>query len=406
MSLVKLLVCLTTVTTIATALPAPADKPTNALAPRAVCTPSAGGSSSTDDVPAINSALSTCGQGGTIVFPAGVTYYANSVLDLSACAGCDIQLEGLLKFSSSTSYWSGKTAMILLEKSSGAKIRSLTGSGVIDGNGQNAWDLFASDTSYERPTLLYITGGSDIEVTGLRQKNPPNVFVSVKGGAERISFSHLKLDATSKSDNPPKNTDGFDIGESTSVTLYDIDVSNDDDCVAFKPGANYVTIDQITCTGSHGISVGSLGKSNADSVKNVYASNVKMIDSTKAAGIKTYPSGDGHGLSTVSNVTFTGFTVQNCDYAFQVQSCYGEDAEYCETNPGNAQISDVVVNGFSGETSDKYDPTTANINCGASGSCGIAISDWTVKAPSGKNQVLCSNTPSNLGVTCTSGASG
>ncbi|OJD35449.1 endo-xylogalacturonan hydrolase a [Diplodia corticola] len=403
----KFLACLSTIAAIVAALPAPADdNPSNTLAPRAVCTPTAGGSSSTDDVPAIASALSTCGKGGTIVFPAGVTYYANSVLDLSACASCDIQLEGLLKFSSSTSYWSGRTAMILLEDASGVKVRSLTGGGVIDGNGQDAWDLFASDSSYARPTLLYITGGSDIDVSGLRQKNPPNVFVSVKGGAERVAFSSLKLDATSKSDNPPKNTDGFDIGESTGVTLYDIDVSNDDDCVAFKPGANYVTIDQITCTGSHGISVGSLGKSSDDTVKNVYASNVKMVDSTKAAGIKTYPSGGSHGLSTVSNVTFTGFTVQNCDYAFQVQSCYGEDADYCQTSPGNAQISGVVVKDFSGETSDKYDPTTANINCGAGGTCGITISDWTVKAPSGENQILCSNTPSALGVTCASGASG
>ncbi|GME38503.1 Endo-xylogalacturonan hydrolase [Neofusicoccum parvum] len=396
-----------TATAAAAALPGPQDNSPSAaaLAPRAVCTPTAGGSSSTDDVPAITSAVASC-AGGTIVLPAGVTYYANSVLDLSACAGCDIQIEGLLKFSSSTSYWGGKTAMILLKNAAGAKVRSVTGSGVIDGNGQNAWDLFASDSSYDRPTLLYVSGGRDIVVSGLRQKNPPNVFNSISGGAERVSFSGMRLDATSKSSNPPKNTDGFDIGASTTVTLYDIDISNDDDCVAFKPGANYATIDQITCTGSHGISVGSLGKTNDDTVTNVYASNVKMINSTKAAGIKTYPGGDSHGLSTVSNVTFTGFTVQNCDYAWQVQSCYGEDATYCSSNPGDAKISDVVVKGFSGTTSSKYDPTTANINCGADGDCGITISGWTVKAPSGKNQILCSNTPSNLGVTCTSGASG
>lgn len=307
------LLLLSALTATVTSLPADG-RPTKSLASRAVCTPPAGGSSTTDDVPAIQSAISSC-AGGTIVLPADTTYYANSVLDLSGCAGCDLQIEGLLKFSSSTDYWEGRTAMIYLKDAEGATIRSVSGAGVIDGNGQNAWDLFASDSDYARPTLLYIDGGRDIVVSGLRQKNPPNVFISVKGGTQRAAFSSLRLDATSKSDNEPKNTDGFDIGESTGVTLYDVDISNDDDCVAFKPGADYVTIDTITCTGSHGISVGSLGKENDDSVTNLYASNVKMIDSTKAAGIKTYPAGGSHGLSTVSNVTFTGFTVQNCDYA-------------------------------------------------------------------------------------------
>jgi galacturan 1,4-alpha-galacturonidase len=105
---------------------------------RAVCTPTAGGTSSTDDVPSILDALSSCGNGGTIVFPAGTTYYLNTVLDLGDCSGCDIQIEGLLKFASDTDYWNGKTAMINAKDVDGLKIRSLTGSGVIDGNGQNA----------------------------------------------------------------------------------------------------------------------------------------------------------------------------------------------------------------------------------------------------------------------------
>ncbi|GFF66479.1 probable endo-xylogalacturonan hydrolase A [Aspergillus lentulus] len=380
--------------------------PDAVIQPRAVCTPTAGGSSSIDDVPAIRKAISSCGNGGTIVFPAGSTYYLNSVLDLTGCSNCDIQVEGLLKFSDSTEYWGGKTAMININKINGLKLRSLTGSGVIDGNGQNAYDLFASNSSYKRPTLLYITGGSNIEVSGLRQKNPPNVFNSVKGDAMLVTFTNLRMDATSHSDNPPKNTDGFDVGASTDVTISSVNVSNDDDCVALKPGCNYVTVENVTCTGSHGISVGSLGKSSADTVQNAYLHRITMIDSTKAAGIKTYPSGNGHGLSTVKNVTFSDFTVQGCDYAFQIQSCYGESASYCASHPGNAILQDIIVKGFSGTTSSKDDPVVANLNCGASGTCGVSISDFKVKAPSGKATVLCANTPSSLGVTCTSGASG
>jgi hypothetical protein len=73
------------------------------------------------------------------VIPSGTTYYLNSVLDFAGCSGCDFQVEGLLKFASSTSYWSGKTAMINVKNINGLKIRSLTGKGVIDGNGQDAY---------------------------------------------------------------------------------------------------------------------------------------------------------------------------------------------------------------------------------------------------------------------------
>ena len=204
----------------------------------------------------------------------------------------------------------------------------------------------------------------------------------------------------------PKNTDGFDIGESTYVTMSNIVVTNDDDCIALKPGANYVSIDTVTCTGSHGISVGSLGKGSDDTVTNIYISNVKMINSTKAAGIKTYPSGGSHGLSTVTNVTFTDFTVENCGYAFQIQSCYGENASYCESNPGNAKLTDITVSKFSGTTSSTYAPVTANLDCGSGGTCDVTISDWTVTSSSGTAEVLCADTPSDLGVTCTTGASG
>lgn len=103
------------------------------------CTPVAGGSASIDDVPAITSAIASCGNGGTIVIPAGTTYYLNSVLDFAGCVGCDFQVEGLLKFSSSTKYWEGRTAMINVKNIAGIKIRSVTGKGVIDGNGQNAY---------------------------------------------------------------------------------------------------------------------------------------------------------------------------------------------------------------------------------------------------------------------------
>lgn len=380
-----------------------ASNATTVVSDATACTPTAGGDASTDDTPAIASAIASCGSGGTIVIPAGTTYYLNTVLEFTGCEGCTVNIEGTLQASDDLDYWEGKTAIIYLEDIAGATVQSTTGAGVIDGNGQAAYDRFASDSSYARPTLFYVSGGSDIVVTGLTTINPPNVYYSVNGGATNVAFSGLTMTSESTSDNPAKNTDGFDIGSSTYTTLSNITVSNQDDCVAFKAGANYVTVTDISCTGSHGLSVGSLGSSSDDTVQNIWVEGATMISSAKAVGIKTYPSGDDHGTSTVTNVTYKSITVQDCTYAIQIQSCYNEDADYCADNPGNAVLTGITFEGFSGTTTGE---ATSNLDCGADGTCDISISDYDVTGSDGSTEVLCANTPSDLGVECTDGASG
>ncbi|KAH7076343.1 glycoside hydrolase family 28 protein [Paraphoma chrysanthemicola] len=393
---------------VAAATPTKVHKSPSRIQARAVCTPSSAGNAGTDDVPSIVSAIKTCGNGGTIVIPSGKTYTIRSTLDFAGCTNCDFQLEGTLKVSDDTTYWNGKRAIINIGGVNGLKFRSVTGTGLLDGNGQAAWDKFAGDTTFKRPTLHYITSqSSNVAVSNLRVKNAPNVFFSATSGTTNINYQSLSLSAVSSNSNRPKNTDGFDISSSYTY-MYNITVTNDDDCIAFKPGANYVTVDTITCKGSHGLSVGSLGggAGKTDTVTNIYVTNANMQTSTKAVGIKVYPGGSAHGTAVVRNVTWDGVTVSGCDYAAQIQSCYNEDASYCTSNPSTATIQDVYFKNFKGMTSSKYSPTTANINCPAKGSCGIHFSDWNIKAPSGTAKVLCANQPSSIGVTCSSGASG
>lgn len=394
------------------AVPSPVQKNvarTEHLVKRATCTPTSAQDASVDDVPAIEAAIKSCGSGGTIVIPAGIEYMIRSPLDFAGCVGCDFQIEGTLKASDDLDYWSTQSQIINMNGIKGAKIHSVTGTGVIDGNGQAAWDEFAVNSDLSRPTLHMIQGASSgISISNLKVKNPPNVFFSVKSASSSITYSSLTMSATSKSTNLPKNTDGFDISGSY-VTISSVTVSNQDDCVAFKSGANYVTVTGITCTGSHGLSVGSLagGAGSSDSVKNIYVSQATMQTSTKAVGIKLYPGGSSHGTATVSNVTFDGVTVSGCDYAAQIQSCYNEDASYCSSYPSTATLTDIYFKNFSGTTSSKYSPVLANINCPAAGTCDVYFSGWTAKPPSGTAKYLCANIDnSNPGITCSSGASG
>lgn len=314
-----------------------------------------------------------------------------------------MELEGTLLVSDDTDYWSTQGAIISIESVTDASIISTTGQGVFDGNGQAAWDEFAANSSLSRATMLLVAKSTNVVISNIYFKDAPNVFHSCNDDSSNVEYNNITLYAVSSSDNVAKNTDGWDIGPATYVTINGATVTNDDDCVAFKPGANYVTVLDITCTGSHGLSVGSLGRSGANTVENVYVNGATMVSSAKAVGIKLYPGGSEYGTASVSNVTWENIVVKDCDYAFQVQSCYNEDDDYCSENPSEATLTDIVVKSMSGSTSGT---DAINLDCPAGGTCGITMSDISVTNSDGDLTYLCANTDSTVGITCTDGASG
>ena len=54
--------------------------------------------------------------------------------------------------------------------------------------------------------------------------------------------------------------DGWDLYRSDAIVIQNSYISNDDDCVSFKPNSTNIVVQNLVCTGSHGISVGSLGQ--------------------------------------------------------------------------------------------------------------------------------------------------
>lgn len=370
----------------------------------ATCTPKSAGSASKDDVPAIVSALQECGNGGVIVLPKDVTYMIRSKLSFAGCTGCEIRLDGRLKLSDDYTYWNNSRIQIEVGGVKGIKFHSPLGTGEIDGNGQSAWDRFGQYEDLKRPVLFAVEGSTDVEVKGFLLKNAQNVFVNIGTKSERVKFIDMDLTAISKSSYRARHTDGFDIGESKYTTLSNIYIQNEDDCVAFKPGCDQVTVTDITCQGSHGLSVGSLAKSNKniDSVTNVYVKNAIMKGATKAAGIKIYPGGPDHGTAIVRNVTWDGVAVDDCGAAFEFDACYNEDESYCEKNPSTSKVTEIYVKNFSGKTSTKYAPKTGHVFCPVKGKdCDIHFENWNIESGKGSGELLCKNIDSGvLGIAC------
>ena len=101
----------------------------------------------------------------------------------------------------------------------------------------------------------------------------------------------------------------------------------------------------LACSGSHGISVGSLGQyeGEVDIVENLYIYNISMANASDGARIKVWPGvqssfqallNGGGGLGRVRNVTYDLFHHHNNDRAITITQCYGQkDANLCRKFP-------------------------------------------------------------------------
>lgn len=137
------------------------------------CTPIAQGYEMIDDSPAINEALKACGNGGTIVLPEDQTYSIRTPIDFTPCKKCDFQIEGaLIVASDEWEYWKGIDSTFTLANVTGARIRSVTGKGVLDGNAVTYYlGRYDSGFWFTRPFVHITNDSSDISIENLTMKN-------------------------------------------------------------------------------------------------------------------------------------------------------------------------------------------------------------------------------------------
>lgn len=128
-----------------------------------------------------------------------------------------------------------------------------------------------------------------------------------------------------------------------------------------------------------------------------------MNGSAEATGVKVYPGGPSHGTAPVVNVTWKDVVCENCNYAIQIQQCYGETDTYCSEYSSTGLVRDVLFQNFTGVTSQSV---VANLDCPGNGTCEVKVDDMRVIANNGDNTLLCANIPIDTGVNCTTGASG
>ncbi len=75
-------------------------------------------------------------------------------------------------------------------------------------------------------------------ITGLNIKNTPVQAFSIDGATDLVLDSITIDNSAGDGPNGGHNTDAFDIGSSTGVTITNANVKNQDDCLAINSGEN------------------------------------------------------------------------------------------------------------------------------------------------------------------------
>ncbi|CAE6436538.1 unnamed protein product [Rhizoctonia solani] len=278
--------------------------------------------------------------------PAGETF------SISAPDGATINVKGDITFG--VEAWSGP-----LFELSGSDI-TFNGNGyTFNGQGEEYWDGLGSSGSTKPHPMMKIKSSGTF--TNLVVKNSPQQCFSI-GNDDALTISKVTVDnsdgnnSNSKSDGKPAghNTDGFDVSAS-EVTIEDSTVTNQDDCIAINKGSNII-FQGNSCTGGHGISIGSI--TSDVTVSGVQILNNVVKNNANGLRIKTDASATG---STVSGIIYSGNTITGAtEYGVIIDQSYPSTLG----TPGTGvKLSDVTFSGTN-TVSVASGAKEVEVNCG------------------------------------------
>ncbi|XP_050305047.1 polygalacturonase-like [Anthonomus grandis grandis] len=330
---------------------------------------------------AVSAAVSSC----TTLVIKGITVPANKTLTLDLKTGATLTFEGTITFTHSN--WKGPLVEV-----SGSKVTVKGASGsVLDGLGAKYWDG-QGDNGVTKPKFFKIktTGGSLFD--NIKLLNCPVQCVSINDASNTV-LNKWTIDVSAGDSAGGKNTDGFDVSGSTSITVQNSQIHNQDDCVAVNQGSHMI-FKNLTCTGGHGLSL-SVGQSSssgsANTVNNVTFTDSTVLNSRNGIHVKTHSdAGTGSiNLVTYKNIQLSGITT----YGVNVQQDY-KDGKSTGSPTNNIPITNLNLQGVTGSMSGGSSSMPVFILCGSKG-----CSSWTwstVSITNGKKSNSCNFTPSGF----------
>ncbi|CAN6844950.1 unnamed protein product [Brassica oleracea] len=207
--------------------------------------------------------------------------------------------------------------------------------GVLDAQGSSLWKCKNSGGK-KCPTgakTLLFTDSNNISIYGLTSINSQKFHIVI------YQSNNVKIDGVKVSaDADSPNTDGIHIGKSHLVNITNSRIGTGDDCISIGPGSTHVSIQGIQCGPGHGISIGSLGRSEDEQgVENVLVSNVDFTSTDNGVRIKTWGK---YSKSFVRNIVFQHIKMKMVKNPIIINQHYCLDKP-CPKKESGVEISNV-----------------------------------------------------------------
>jgi len=231
----------------------------------------------------------------------------------------------------------------------------VSGSGVIDGQGSQWWDIRRQDPSKDAPKLFQVQGGQNLTITNIRLQNSPMYHITLKSTKDVLVHN---VTIYSPADAP--NTDGIDPGDATDITIRNCSVDTGDDNIAIKSNSTNILVEDCYFASGHGSSIGSIGEDNSYGyVENVTMRNIVFNGTTNCARVKTWQGGTGY----VKNITFSGLTLINVENPIIIDQYYCPSSQHpgpCSNSSKAVAVSEINIIQVKGTQTKGY---AGSFNC-------------------------------------------
>ncbi|KAF2674514.1 glycoside hydrolase [Microthyrium microscopicum] len=260
---------------------------------------------------------------------------------------------------------------------------------VLDGNGPAWWDGIGSNGGATKPNhfiaLKKVVGKSIVR--DLYIENYPTHCFSTTG-AQGLIMENIVLNNTlgdqpnAKSNGKPAghNSDGFGFGSSDHVILRNSKVWNQDDCVAITSGTN-ITVENMFCSGGHGLSIGSVGGKSNNTVRDITFRNSVLEKQENGIRIKSNSGTKGE----IRGIKFENIRMdKTTKYGIVIQQDYLNGGP-TGTPTNGVKIADITIKNVTGTAESKA--MNYYILCGEGSCSNFNIND--VKITGGKKGDFC-----------------
>jgi polygalacturonase len=284
--------------------------------------------------------------GGTVYVPAGT--YRTGAIFLKSNIELHLSPGAVLSFSTDPgdypaveSRWEGVNRQVHASCIYGENLEniSLTGSGMLDGNGQPWWEKqrkAPEDLQFPRPKLISFDGCRRVTIKDLNLRNSPSWTVNPIR-CHDVTIDNLSI--FNPADSP--NTDGINPESCRNVRISNCSIDVGDDCIAIKSGTEdseqRITCENITitnCTMVHGHGGVVLGSEMSGGIRNVTISNCVFQQTDRGIRLK---SRRGRG-GTIEDIRVTNIVMDQVICPFILNLYYfcgprGKDKYVWDKNP-------------------------------------------------------------------------